>query len=74
MGDTTPQTLYAFIIQAYSSFNDKILPVTKIEKNQYIMEQYYGPTGSFKDLALQLFPLFFQESIKNSKENGITFE
>jgi threonine synthase len=35
------------------------------------MEQYYGPTASFKDLALQLFPLFFQESIKHSKEKNI---
>ncbi len=71
MGETTPQSLYSFILQAYSSFNNQILPVTKLEKNQYIMEQYYGPTASFKDLALQLFPLFFQESIRNSKEKNI---
>ena len=65
IGGLTPQKLMSFINQAYSSFSRKILPVTKLENKHYLMEQFHGPTASFKYLALQLFPLFFEESIKN---------
>ena len=32
------------------------------------MEEYYGPTASFNDLALQLFPRLFKESIKDKQQ------
>ena len=35
------------------------------------MEDYNGPSASFKYLNLQLFPLFFQESIKGDKDKNI---
>ncbi len=57
------------INQAYSSFvNSDIIPLLKINNSQYLMEEYYGPTASFKDLALQLFPLIFQKSISETHE------
>ena len=71
IGDLSPQTLFSFINKAYSSFGGFIQPVSRMEKNQYLVEQFHGPTASFKDLALQLFPLFFQESIKNEKVKNI---
>ena len=71
IGDLSPQTLNKFINKAYSSFDSKVLPLLHLERNHYIMEEYNGPSASFKDLALQLFPLFFQESIKGDKNKNI---
>jgi threonine synthase len=57
------------IDKAYSSFRkSEIIPLLKINDIQYLMEEYYGPTASFKDLALQLFPLMFQKSISDNNE------
>jgi len=35
------------------------------------MEEFCGPTASFKDLALQLFPKLFEFSTKNKKEKDV---
>ncbi|EGW14196.1 threonine synthase-like 1 [Cricetulus griseus] len=37
----------------------KIAPVRHLSGNQFILELFYGPTGSFKDLSLQLMPHIF---------------
>jgi threonine synthase len=68
LGELKPSQLSKMINDACSTFTDeKILPLYKVPNsdNQYIMEEFYGPSASFKDLALQLFPRLFQESIKN---------
>lgn len=60
------QRLKELIEEAYSTFTKKeILPIKKLNETIYIMEEYYGPTASFKDLALQLFARIFQEINKN---------
>jgi threonine synthase len=60
------------INEAYSAFlNESILPVEHLENNHYLMQEFYGPTASFKDLALQLFPRLFQESLKNYDEKMV---
>ena len=52
----SPQTLNTIIQEAYATFtHPQILPVTKLNESVYLMEEYYGPTASFKDLALQVF-------------------
>lgn len=66
IGELKPQLLHRFIVESYSTFtNDKVLPLTKIENEHYLMEEYFGPTASFKDLALQLFPKLYNESVKD---------
>ncbi|XP_006871716.1 PREDICTED: threonine synthase-like 1 [Chrysochloris asiatica] len=37
----------------------KIAPVRHLSGNQFILELFHGPTGSFKDLSLQLMPHLF---------------
>jgi threonine synthase len=68
LGELKPSQLSKMIYEAFSTFTDEnILPLYKVpdRENQYIMEEFYGPSASFKDLALQLFPRLFEESIKN---------
>jgi threonine synthase len=61
------------ITKAYSSFQHKdVAPIRKLDKGIYIHELFHGPTGSFKDLALQLMPKIFDESAKR-QEHGQVF-
>ena len=63
----TPQRLWTIIQEAYSTFTHKtILPLHKMNQSVYLMEEYYGPTASFKDLALQTFARIFQEANGNA--------
>ena len=54
----TSQTLQQIIYDSYGKqWNDtEITPITKFEKNKYLLELYHGPTQAFKDLALQFLP------------------
>ncbi|XP_007665938.1 threonine synthase-like 1 [Ornithorhynchus anatinus] len=44
----------------------KIAPVRHLSGNQFIQELFHGPTGSFKDLSLQLMPQLFAYCIPRS--------
>lgn len=44
----------------------RIAPVRHLSGNQFILELFYGPTGSFKDLSLQLMPHIFAYCIPPS--------
>ncbi|XP_077009654.1 threonine synthase-like 1 [Tamandua tetradactyla] len=44
----------------------KIAPVRHLSGNQFILELFHGPTGSFKDLSLQLMPHLFAHCIPPS--------
>ncbi|XP_004716168.3 threonine synthase-like 1 isoform X1 [Echinops telfairi] len=41
----------------------KVAPVRHLSGNQFILELFHGPTGSFKDLSLQLMPHLFAHCI-----------
>ncbi|CAF1366614.1 unnamed protein product [Didymodactylos carnosus] len=57
LGTLHPSQLRSIIYSAYGTFlHDDVLPVTHLRKNQYLIETYFGPTASFKDLSLQLLP------------------
>lgn len=60
-----PPQLRAMIEKAYSSFENPMdpLPVLPLQNEDWIMEEYHGPTASFKDLALQLTPQLFTASV-----------
>ncbi|XP_076105309.1 threonine synthase-like 1 [Mytilus galloprovincialis] len=65
--DLHPTLLKQFINTAYSegSFDSKeIFPIRHLEKNQYLLELFHGPTSSFKDAALQLLPQFFVHALQ----------
>lgn len=63
-----PADLRKMIYKAYSTFQDpnNVLPLSCIEDNVHQLEEYHGPTASFKDLALQLTPQLFTASTKAS--------
>lgn len=65
---------------AYSTFDagrdapDSVLPVTELDpsRRQFLVEEFWGPTASFKDLSLQLTPELlaraeFEETNSNSR-------
>ncbi|XP_055988305.1 threonine synthase-like 1 [Sorex fumeus] len=41
----------------------KVAPIRHLSNNQFILELFHGPTGSFKDLSLQLMPHLFAHCI-----------
>jgi hypothetical protein len=66
MGHLDPINLAEMINVAYSNFsNDLIIPLVKLSEKEFLMEEFYGPSATFKDLALQLFPHLFRHSLKN---------
>lgn len=71
--DLHPMILRGMISKAYSDNfqHDAIAPVVKLNDQFYIQELFHGPTASFKDMALQLTPQFFNEAIsQKSTSNG----
>lgn len=65
--DISPQELRSFIEKSY---NDELFeppdlaPVVHLSGNQFVLELFHGPTGSFKDWPLQLMPRFFTKAMK----------
>ena len=60
------------IMKAYSSFQHKeIAPIKKLGNGVYIQELFYGPTASFKDLALQLMPRIFEEAVSGRQQGQV---
>ena len=67
-----PSRLHDMIIKAYSSFQHKeIVPIKKLDNGVYIQELFYGPTASFKDLALQLMPRIFEEAVSRRQQGQV---
>jgi threonine synthase len=58
--------------RVYSSqvFSDpEIAPVRKIERNTFLLELFHGPTGAFKDFALQFLPHLISQEIQKKGGN-----
>ncbi len=65
--DIPEATLQNIVQSAYSGFDDEnIVPITKLTKNDYVLELYHGPTLAFKDMALQILPYLMSEAIGRS--------
>lgn len=67
--DLHPSDLRKFIASTYTQEffgNKNIFPVKHLKDNQFLLELFHGPTASFKDAALQLFPKFFQEALQTT--------
>jgi len=46
----------------------KLIPLTKVVGNRYMLELWHGPTCAFKDMALQILPYFLTKSLEKSAE------
>ncbi len=68
--DFSREIIKKIVYSAYAAnFDSKeIAPVMHLKNNQYLLELWHGPTAAFKDMALQIMPLFFVESLKKDNE------
>jgi threonine synthase len=69
IGNLIPSELRNMLENSYLNFtHTDILPVRHFYRNQYLLETFHGPTASFKDFSLQLFPKILKSS---SEKNGL---
>lgn len=46
-------------------------PVTKLNNNTFLLELFHGPTGAFKDFALQFLPRVMRLAIQKEKSDDL---
>jgi len=63
VGDSlTPERLLALTTMAYGRFaHAGVTPLKQLDERQWLLELFHGPTLAFKDVALQLLGLLFEE-------------
>ena len=63
VGDSlTPERLLELTTAAYGRFAHKaVTPLKQFDEQQWLLELFHGPTLAFKDVALQLLGLLFEE-------------
>ena len=67
-----PSQIQDIVNQAYSNFeHSAVVPVTQLEEGLYLSELFHGPTGSFKDLALQLTPQLVARALENTDDRSL---
>ncbi len=69
--DFTPAQLKESITRAYHQKNFpglKIAPVKKLNAGLYLLELWHGPTGAFKDFALQILPYLLRYAVAKTEE------
>ena len=65
-----PDRLLELTSQAYGRFAHKaVTPLKQLDEQQWLLELFHGPTLAFKDVALQLLGLFFEEFLGRSDQN-----
>ena len=72
--DFTEEEINHCVNSAYTKVKfgtDSITPVYKLDKGNYILELWHGPTCAFKDVALQILPHFLVTSLA---KNGVNKE
>ncbi len=47
-----------------------VVPLKKLERDLYLLELWHGPTGAFKDIALQLLPYLLTGAVKQEENRG----
>ena len=58
----TPQRLQELTAQAYGRFaHAAVTPLKQLDEQHWLLELFHGPTLAFKDVALQLLGLLFEE-------------
>ena len=66
----TPERLLELTTAAYGRFAHKaVTPLKQFDEQQWLLELFHGPTLAFKDVALQLLGLLFEEFLGRSDQN-----
>ncbi len=69
-GNLTSERLLELTRQAYGRFAHKaVTPLRQLDEQQWLLELFHGPTLAFKDVALQLLGLLFEEFLGRGSEN-----
>ncbi len=70
VGDSlTPERLRELCEQAYARFaHAAVTPLVQLDERNWLLELFHGPTLAFKDVALQLLGLLFEEFL--AREQG----
>jgi threonine synthase len=70
VGDSlAPQRLRELCEQAYRRFaHGAVTPLTQLDQRHWLLELFHGPTLAFKDVALQLLGLLFEEFLSRRDE------
>ncbi|WP_374411510.1 threonine synthase [Novosphingobium colocasiae] len=56
--------------QAYGRFSHKaVTPLRQLDEQNWLLELFHGPTLAFKDVALQMLGLLFEEFLSRSDRN-----
>ena len=67
-----PLRLLELCRQAYSRFaHAAVTPLTQLDERHWLLELFHGPTLAFKDIALQLLGLLFEEFLAR-EESALT--
>ena len=63
VGDSlTPERLLELTRGAYGRFaHEAVTPLVQLDERHWLLELFHGPTLAFKDVALQLLGLLFEE-------------
>ncbi|MEP7222725.1 MAG: threonine synthase [Novosphingobium sp.] len=71
VGDSlTPERLLELTRAAYGRFSHTaVTPLVQLDHQHWVLELFHGPTLAFKDVALQLLGLFFEEFLNRTGAN-----
>ena len=66
VGDDIPADTFADLCRdAYATFrHDAVVPLVQIGNDEWLLEQFHGPTLAFKDVALQLVGRLFDHVLR----------
>ena len=66
----TPQRLLELTTAAYGRFAHKaVTPLVQLDEQNWLLELFHGPTLAFKDVALQLLGLLFEEFLSRGSDH-----
>lgn len=66
----TPERLRDLTARAYSRFSHSaVTPLVQLNEQHWILELFHGPTLAFKDVALQMLGLLFEEFLDEKDRN-----
>ena len=69
-GSLTYERLLELTREAYGRFSHgAVTPLVQLDQQHWLLELFHGPTLAFKDVALQLLGLLFEEFLGRTGEN-----
>ena len=65
----TPERLRRLTAKAYDRFSHKaVTPLVQLDERHWVLELFHGPTLAFKDVALQMLGLLFEEFLSGTDD------